>query len=87
MTYRLVTSPTVRRQLADSLPAPVAFAAFEFITGPLLESPWQVGKRLRGSLDGPLAARLGTYRVIYHVDDDDHTVTVLHVAHRDVAYC
>lgn len=84
--YRLVTTPTVRRQLGETLPESVAFAAYAFINGPLLESPWRVGKRLRGPLHGRLAARLGTYRVIYRVDDDEHTVTVLHVAHRGDAY-
>jgi mRNA interferase RelE/StbE len=86
VAYRLVTTPTVRRQLAESLSAPVAFAAHEFIIGPLLDSPWRVGKRLHGPLEGRLAARLGTYRVIYRVDDDDNTVMVLLIAHRSDTY-
>jgi hypothetical protein len=34
--YELVISPTARRQLAEVLPESVAFAAYEFIIGPLL---------------------------------------------------
>lgn len=41
--YTLVTSPTVRRQLAELLPEAVAFAADEFINGPLLRDPFRVG--------------------------------------------
>ena len=37
--FELVISPTARRQLTDKLPEPVAFAAYEFIIGPLLENP------------------------------------------------
>ena len=44
--FELVISPTARRQLTDKLPEPVAFAAYEFIIGPLLDNPRRVGKRL-----------------------------------------
>lgn len=44
--YELVISPTSRRQLAETLPEPVALGAHEFILGPLLDNPLRVGKRL-----------------------------------------
>jgi hypothetical protein len=44
--FELVISPTARRQLTDRLPESVAFAAYEFIIGPLLENPHRVRKRL-----------------------------------------
>jgi hypothetical protein len=44
--YAVRATPTVRRALAETLPEAVATAAFEFITGPLLEQPYRVGKRL-----------------------------------------
>ncbi len=37
--YELVVAPIVRSQLAETLPESVAFAAYEFITGPLLDNP------------------------------------------------
>ena len=84
--YRLVISPTARRQLAEHLPEAVAFAAYDFIVGPLLDKPQQVGKRLRPPLDDRHSARRGTYRVIYRIDDDHHQVTVAGVVHRSDAY-
>jgi len=84
--YRLETTPTVRRQLAEGLPEAVAFAAYEFIAGPLLDNPHRVGKALSAPLDGRYAARRGTYRVIYRIDVGRRVVTVLLVTHRRDAY-
>lgn len=84
--YTLRITPTARRQLAERLPESVAFAAHEFIVGPLLGNPHRVGKRLHAPLQDRLVARRGTYRVIYRVDDDRRTVTVVDVAHRRDAY-
>ena len=84
--YVLAITPTARRQLTENLPEAVAAAAYEFITGPLLDNPHRVGKQLRPPLEGRHSARRGTYRVIYRIDDDIHTVTVVDVAHRRNAY-
>ena len=74
--YELVVAPRVRRQLAEVLSEAVAFAAYEFITGPLLDNPHRVGKQLRPPLDDRHSARRGTYRVIYRIDDQHRRVTV-----------
>ncbi len=84
--YLLAITPTARRQLTDHLPETVAAAAYEFVVGPLLDDPHRVGKRLRPPLDDRRSARRGTYRVVYRIDDDIRTVTVLDVAHRRDAY-
>jgi mRNA interferase RelE/StbE len=84
--YSLVITPTARRQLADRLPEAAAFAAYEFIVGPLLDNPHRVGKGLRSPLADRHSARRGTYRVIYRIDDNERTVTVVDVAHRRDAY-
>jgi len=84
--YRLVIAPTARRQLTDSLPEAVANAAYEFVVGPLLENPYRVGKELRPPLADRYSARRGTYRVLYRIDDQQLTVTVLTIAHRSDAY-
>nr|WP_204262314.1 type II toxin-antitoxin system RelE/ParE family toxin [Blastococcus saxobsidens] len=68
------------------MPEAVAAAAYKFITGPLLDNPHRVGKRLRPPLEDRHSARRGTYRVIYRIDEDIHTVTVVDVAHRRDAY-
>jgi len=80
--YTLRSTPTVRRALAETLPEAVAVAAFEFITGPLLEQPYWVGKRLLPPLGERYSARRGTYKVIYRIDDDARVVTVVDIGHR-----
>lgn len=82
----LVISPTAHRQLAEGLPEPVAFAAYDFIVGPLLENPYRAGKQLRPPREDPYSARRGTYRVIYRIDDEHHQVAVVGVVHRSDAY-
>ena len=84
--YTLRTTPTVRRALAETSPEAVAVAAYEFITGPLLEEPQRVGKRLLPPLDDRFSARRGTYRVIYRIDDESRVVTVVDIGHRRDVY-
>ena len=84
--YRLLISPTARRQLAEELPAAVAFAAHEFLIGPLLQNPRRVGKPLMRPLQGRHSARRGTYRILYRIDEEARTVTVLTVTPRSDAY-
>jgi len=84
--YTLTVSPTARRQLAEVLPEVVAFAAHEFIVGPLLENPHRVGKRLVAPLQDRHSARRGTYSVIYRVDEVQHLVTAVAVVRRADAY-
>jgi mRNA-degrading endonuclease RelE of RelBE toxin-antitoxin system len=84
--YRLLITPAARRQLAETLPESVAFAAHEFIVGPLLDNPHRVGKRLRPPVDDRYSARRGTYRVIYRISDESRTVAVLAIMPRSDAY-
>ncbi len=81
----LRTTPTVRRALTET-PEAVATAAYEFITGPLLTQPYGVGKRLLPPLADRFSARRGTYRVIYRIDDQRRTVTVVDIGHRRDIY-
>ncbi|GAA3878982.1 type II toxin-antitoxin system RelE family toxin [Tessaracoccus defluvii] len=84
--YTLVITPTARRQLAQRLPEAAAFAAHEFIVGALLDNPHRLGKRLHPPLNDRHSARRGTYRVIYRIDDGQHTVTIVDIAHRRDVY-
>lgn len=85
-SYALRATPTVRRALAETLPEAVAAAAYEFITGPLLEQPHRVGKRLLPPLDDRFSARRGTYRIIYRIDDRARVATVVDIGHRRDVY-
>lgn len=84
--YELVITATARRRLTEALPTSIAFAAYEFIIGPLLENPQPVGKQLKAPLEDRHSARRGTYRVIYRIDDESVTVTVVAVSARSHAY-
>ena len=85
--YELGTAPPARRALAGRLPAEIAAAAAEFITGPLLDDPRRVGKPLGAELAGVYSARLGReWRVLYEIDDSKQLVVVLKIRHGSIAY-
>lgn len=84
--YALIIAPTAKKQLAEQLPESVAFAAYEFIIGPLLDNPQRVGKQLRPPLHDRYSARRGTYRVLYRIDDERQQVIVVGVFSRADAY-
>jgi mRNA interferase RelE/StbE len=52
----------------------------------LLERDPLVGHALRGRLRGLRSLRVGTFRVIYQLSEDDRTVRVVAIRHRSVAY-
>jgi mRNA-degrading endonuclease RelE of RelBE toxin-antitoxin system len=79
-------SASARRALSQTLPEQIAAAVWEFVTGPLLDNPHRVGKRLRFDLDGYYAARRGQYRVIYRILDDEVVVDVVKTSHCSDAY-
>ena len=81
MTYRVIVAPPARREL-DRLPENVAAAVFAFMSGPLAEQPYRVGKPLEGEWAGRFGARRGEYRIVYTIEDEIVTVTGLRVAHR-----
>ena len=80
--FRIMVSAPARRALEQSLPEGVAAAAWEFINGPLAADPHRVG----GQLSGMWSARRGDYRVVYSIDDDIVTVTLLRLGHRRDVY-
>ncbi len=68
------------------MPENVAAAAYEFITGPLLDDPHRVGKPLDPPLAPAWAARRGSYLILFTVDDTDRIVEVTAIRHRADAY-
>lgn len=88
--YTLSLASSARRTLAvgppTGLPLAVAVAVTEFLTGPLLENPYRIGKPLERELAGYHSARRGSYRVIYRVDQDRRTVHVVRVDQRADVY-
>lgn len=84
--YRLRLAGPAAKALAKVLPEKVATAAFEFITGPLLDNPHRVGKPLNPPLAPAWTARRGTYRILYLVDDNTRIVEVTTIRQRSDAY-
>jgi mRNA interferase RelE/StbE len=52
----------------------------------LLERDPLVGHALRGRLRGLRSLRVGTFRIIYQLAEDEKTVRVVAIRHRSVAY-
>jgi mRNA interferase RelE/StbE len=84
--YELVVAAPAARSIADELPEAVANAVVDLITGPLLQDPRRIGRELRRELHGVFAARRGTYRVLYRIDDARREVTVIRIDHRRDVY-
>jgi mRNA interferase RelE/StbE len=84
--YDLVVARPAARSISDVLPANVAAAVLDFVTGALIENPHRVGRELRRELAGISSARRGTYRILYRIDDVTRTVTVLRIDHRGDVY-
>lgn len=84
--YELVVTPPAKRAIQETLPASVAAAVIEFLTGSLIENPHRVGKESRDELAGIHSARRGGYRVLYRINEREHEVVVLRVGHRRDIY-
>lgn len=84
--YDVHLSRSARRALEQNLPSAVAFAAWAFINGPLRDNPRRVGKPLRLPFEGTWAARRGSYRIRYEIDEAKRIVRVLDIAGRADAY-
>lgn len=80
--YQLLLAPGARRALSEELSPAAAFAAWKFVSGPLLERPRAVGVPLRAPFEGLWRARRGEYRIRYRIDEDARTVIVLDIDHR-----
>ena len=84
--YELVVARPAARAIAEDLPEAVAAAVIDFITGPLLLEPKRVGRELRNELAGIHSARRGTYRILYRINDNERTVSVIRIDHRRDVY-
>jgi mRNA interferase RelE/StbE len=51
-----------------------------------IETSPHLGKPLRGELSGNWSLRIGDYRIIYRIDEDEKILTLLRVGHRKTVY-
>ena len=84
--YELALTPPAIRAVQSGLPEGIAAAVIEFLTGALVANPQRVGKQLRGDLAGIHAARRGTYRALYRINEAQREVVVLRIEHRRDAH-
>ena len=84
--YTVIFSRQARRNLHENLPLEVAVAAMEAIDGPVTTNPHRAGKPLEEPFDGYHSARRGTYRIIYRINEEKHTVEIPSIRHRREAY-
>jgi mRNA interferase RelE/StbE len=80
---RLVLARRARTELL-SLAWPLIAAAEEALE--LLQREPHAGYPLHGRLRGLHSLRVGSYRIIYQLSDNDRTVRVATIRHRSVAY-
>jgi mRNA interferase RelE/StbE len=87
MAWKVELSATARKQLKQ-LDKPVSNRILKFISERLtkLENPRQIGTRLQGTLSDYWKYRVGDYRVICSLEDDQLVVMVLRVGHRKEIY-
>jgi mRNA interferase RelE/StbE len=52
----------------------------------LLQRDPHAGHALRGRINGLRSLRVGTYRIIYQLADDEQIVRVAAIRHRSIAY-
>jgi len=82
--YRLVYAPTAAKELGK-LPRNIAERILEAIRRLAMDSRPRGCKKLEGETAW-YRIRVGNYRVIYTVSDEDLTVRILRVGHRKDVY-
>ncbi len=83
--YTVAFASAARRGI-NRLPVDVGIALFEHVNGPIAENPRRLGKPLDAPYDEVYSARRGEYRVLYSIDEEQHTITVLALGHRREIY-
>lgn len=83
--YRIVSARRVRRDL-ERLPESVAAACIEFVQGAIANNPHRLGKALLHPFDGCFSARRGSYRIVYRINELEHTIELIRIDHRPDVY-
>ena len=87
MAYDLVLSARARRELGqlDPVAARRLLRYLHESVAPL-DDPRQLGRALTGPLNGLWRYRVGDYRVIVQIDDEQFLIVVLRFGHRSSIY-
>lgn len=83
MSYRIFFLRRAQKELAD-LPDPI-YGRIKQTAAELASDPWPRHSQKLRSREG-LRIRVGSYRIIYKIDDTLRTVTILQIGHRSDVY-
>lgn len=83
--FEVAWSPTAQHDLRR-LPEKVVTAVPEFVYGSLADNPHRVGRPLHLEFTGSHAARRGSYRVVYRIDEKQRRVRIETIDHRSDVY-
>jgi mRNA interferase RelE/StbE len=84
--HRLAITAAAAEVLTDRLPDPVAVAVHAYLATTLVADPRGEGRQMVvAPLDRTWSARHGPYRVVYRIDEESRTVTVMAVGHPALA--
>ena len=84
MPYTLLYHPDITRRDLPLIPLNVQSRIAKALAARLRESPEKHGQPLRGTLRGYWKLRVGDYRVVFKIADDE--VWVLAILHRRAVY-
>lgn len=87
MAWRVEVARTAEKQIAK-LDRPTQLKIVRYLRERIqkAEDPRQQGKALRGEKRGLWRYRVGDYRIICYIQDEESKVTVLAVGHRKEVY-
>ncbi len=87
MSYHVRFSEIAERDL-DKMDPPVREYIIRWIRKNLegIDNPRRIGKALHGDLSGLWRYRVGKYRIIVEIQDDDLIIMTLHIRFRKNAY-
>lgn len=85
MSYDICVHPQVKSDFSN-LDPPIQERIKKRISNRLTQKPEYFGEPLRGTLDDFWKFRVGDYRVVFDIDQDQEVLRILAVAHRKEAY-
>lgn len=81
--YRLIIAPSAKRGLKKS--KKLYQEAINSVLLELRDEPY-AGKPLTKELAGKFSFRVGSYRIIYTINETDKIIRILHIGHRATIY-
>ncbi|WP_353275913.1 type II toxin-antitoxin system RelE family toxin [Wolbachia endosymbiont (group A) of Pipizella viduata] len=86
MGYTIIfVGKVIRKDLPD-LPKTIRLRVVKAINERLAVDSINLGEPLHHSLKGRRRLRVGDYRVVYRVNQPEHTVVITEIGHRDNIY-